>query len=143
VRDDRQPEHHLTVRNLLLILLALAAQPAVCAAQQAAPEIPAPIRQSGVTVTFSGYLVPSARGELTFPLPLLERVSADGALLSLDTTPVEGRVVLAVRFGFDSVAEFQRWYADARTVALIRDIRAATLPISFETLLSYRPAPRP
>ncbi len=52
-------------------------------------------------------------------------------------------VVLAVRFAFASVAEFQRWYADARTVQLIRDIRATTLPITFETLLSYRPAPGP
>lgn len=133
----------MTVRSLLLLLLVLAARPAVCAAQEAAPEIPAPARAPGVTVTLSGYLVPSARGELMFPLPLLDRVSADAALLSIDTAPVEGRVVLAVRFGFASVAEFQRWYTDPRTVQLIRDIRAVTLPISFETLLSYRPAMRP
>lgn len=128
------------MRTLILIILALAAQPAMGAAQQAAPEIPALPRDPGVTVTLSGYLNTSARGELMFPPALLERVSTDAALRSIDTTPVEGRIVLAVRFAFASVAEFQRWYADPRTVQLINDIRAVTNRASFETLISYRPS---
>lgn len=128
------------MRILFLILLVLAARPTLGVAQQAAPEIPALPRDPGVTVTLSGYLNTSARGELMFPPALLERVSGEPALRAVDTSPVEGRIVLAVRFAFASVGEFQRWYANPRTVQLIDDIRAVTVRVSFETLISYRPA---
>jgi hypothetical protein len=73
------------------------------------------------------------------PLPLLQRLAAENALLAVDTAPVEGRVVVQVRFGFPDVAAFQRWYADERTTRLLDEVRAITMGGSFETFVSYRP----
>lgn len=122
-----------------LLALTLLALPTAGAAQHAAPELPAPIRQSGVTVTLSGYLAPSTGGVLAVPPALLQRLVAEGELLALDTAPRDGRVVVQVRLGFADMDAFQRWYADQRTVQLLRDLRAATMGGSFETYLSYRP----
>lgn len=127
----------------VLLALALAALPAAAAAQHAVAEIEAPRRVPGVTLTLTGHLLPSSGGALALPLSLLDRLAAESALLSVDTAPAEGRVVVQVRFGFAGVAEFRRWYADERTVQLLRQIRAATFSDSFETFVSYRPAAVP
>lgn len=124
----------------LLIVLVLAAVPdGGAAAQHAAPRLEAPVRASGVTLTLAAYLLPSASGELMVPLALLERLAAEDGLLAVDTRPVEGRVVVQVRFGFPDVAAFQRWYADERTGRLLDQVRAITPRGSLETLVSYRP----
>jgi hypothetical protein len=125
--------------NRLLIVLALAAVPAAGAAQHAPPGLAAPVREPGVTLTLAAYLVPSASGQLAVPLPLLERLAAEDALLALDTAPAEGRVVVQVRFGFPDMAAFQRWYTDERTVRLLRDVRSVVIGGSLETFISYRP----
>ena len=125
--------------NRLLIALVLAAVPAGAAAQHAAPRLEAPARASGVTLTVAAYLLPSASGQLMLPLPLLQRLAAENALLAVDTAPVKGRLVVQVRFGFPDVAEFQRWYADERTVRLLDEVKAVTMRGSFETFVSYRP----
>lgn len=140
-------ERHLTRarRGGASILSAVALVVAMCAAapalsaQHAAPELEAPVRSRGVTLTLGGYLEPSPAGQLMLPLPLLERLGSEASLLSVDTAPMEGRVVVQVRFGFPDLATFLRWYADERTVHLIRDIRARVVGPSFETYLMYRP----
>lgn len=125
------------VRRILFIL-ALCLTPTVGAAQHAAPEIPAPRRETGVTLTLSGYLLPSPSGALAFPLPLLERLAEGGALLSVDTAPAAGRVVVQVRFGFSDMAGFQRWYRDERTARLLAEVKGVTISGTFETYVSYR-----
>jgi hypothetical protein len=125
----------------LLLTLALAAYPAATAAQHAPADITPVRRDPGVTVTVAGHLLASPRGVLMFPVPLLERLSADGALLSVDTAPVDGRIVVQVRFEFAELEEFRRWYADERTVRLMEELRAITMGGSFETFISYRRAP--
>jgi hypothetical protein len=127
----------------LLIILALAALPAAAEAQHAVTEIEAPRRVPGVTLTLTGHLLPSSGGALELPLSLLDRLADESALLSVDTAPAAGRVVVQVRFGFAGVAEFRRWYADERTVQLLREVRAATFGDSFETFVSYRPGTVP
>ncbi len=122
----------------ILAILALCVFPAVGEAQHAAPEIPAPRRDTGVTLTLSGYLIPSPGGTLAFPLPLLERLAETGALLSVDTAPSAGRVVVQVRFGFADMAEFQRWYKDERTARLLGEVKGVTIGGTFETYVSYR-----
>lgn len=129
--------------NRFLLILALAAVPATAAAQNAPPELDAPRRATGVTLTTVGYLLPSASGALAFPAPLLERIAAEGALLSIDTAPVDGRIVVQVRFGFADVAAFRQWYTHERTVRLFAEIKAATTGGSFETYLSFRPGAVP
>lgn len=126
------------MRKLLLIILTLTAWPALGAAQHAAPILDAPIRESGVTLTLSAYLLNSPAGQLMLPLPLLERLEHEAALLAIDTAPVEGRVVVQVRFGFADMAAFQRWYADERITQLLADVRATTMTGSFETMLTFR-----
>lgn len=128
------------MRYVLLIILALAGMPVTGAAQHAAPALPAPIRESGVTLTLSAYLLPSPAGQLMLPLPLLERLGDEAALLAVDTAPVEGRVVVQVRFGFPDMDSFQRWYTDGRTTQLLRDVRDTTMRGSFETMLTFRRA---
>lgn len=131
------------MRYLLLIILALAGAPVSGAAQSAAPALEAPIREAGVTLTLSAYLLPSPGGRLMLPLPLLERLADEAALLAVDTAPVEGRVVVQVRFGFPDMDSFQRWYADERTTRLLADVRDTTMRGSFETMLSFRRPPSP
>jgi hypothetical protein len=123
----------------LLMVLVLTGMPVAAAAQHAAPALNAPVRSRGVTLTVAGYLRPSPAGQLMMPLPLLQQVAGDDALLALDTAPADGRVVVQVRFGFPDLAAFQRWYTDERTVQLLRDIRAQTMGNSFETYVTYRP----
>lgn len=127
------------MRKLLLIVLALACHPAAAAAQQTAPQLEAPVRSRGVTLTLGAFLRPSAAGEMMLPPPLLQRLADEDALLAVDTAPVNGHAVVQIRFGFPDMASFQRWYADERTVQLIRDIRARTMSNSFETYVVYRP----
>lgn len=129
--------------NRFLLILALAALPTTAVAQHAPPELEAPRRTTGVTVTVVGYLIPSASGALTLPAPLLQRLAGEGTLIAIDTAPVEGRIVVQVRFGFTDVAAFQRWYTDERTVRLLAEIKGATMGGSFETYLSVRPGPMP
>lgn len=76
--------------NRLLIVLSLSAVPAAGAAQQAPPGLPAPVRETGVTLTVAGYLLPSTSGRLAVPLPLLEQLAGENALLAVDTAPVGG-----------------------------------------------------
>lgn len=125
----------------LLLALVLAAHPAATAAQHAPAEVTPVRRDPGVTLTMAGHLLASPRGALMFPAPLLERLSADAALLSVDTAPVDGRIVVQVRFYFAELKEFQRWYADERTVRLMEELRGITMGGSFETFISYRRAP--
>lgn len=127
----------------LLVVLALAGAPAAGAAQHAAPLIPGPVVAANVTLTATAYLNPSAGGRMVVPVPLLERLAAEPALLTIDTAPVDGRVVVQVRFGFPDVAAFGRWYTDERTVRLLQDLRRVTMGESFETYLSYRPGVAP
>jgi hypothetical protein len=127
----------------LLLVLALACLPVTGAAQHAAPELEASRRAPGVTLTLTGFVAPNTGGALTLPLPLLERLAADGALLSVDTAPASGRVVVQVRFGFATVSEFRQWYTDERTTSLLAQVQAVTLGGSFETFVSYRPATAP
>jgi hypothetical protein len=89
----------------------------------------------------AGHLLASPRGVLMFPDPLLERLSADDALLSVDTAPVDGRIIVQVRFNFAELEEFRRWYAEERTIRLMDELRAVTMGGSFETYISYRRAP--
>lgn len=126
------------LRTFALLVALCAAAPAV-SAQHAAPELDAPVRSRGVTLTLGGYLQPSPAGQLMLPLPLLERLAGEAALLSIDTAPADGQVVMQVRFGFPDMASFQRWYAEEPTVHLIRDIRARVVGPSFETYIMYRP----
>lgn len=123
----------------LLILALTGGLPSAGLAQHAAPSLPAPIRESGVTLTIGAYLESSpAGGRLMLPLPLLDRLAADTALLAVDTAPVDGRVVVQVRFGFSDMASFQHWYTDERTTRLLRDVRAATMQNSTEIMISFR-----
>jgi hypothetical protein len=92
----------MLTRTLLALVLTLLPVPA--AAQHAPPQLPAPHREQGVTVTIAGHLLPSPSGALAVPLPLLERLAEEGALLAVDTAPVEGRIVVQARFGFADVA---------------------------------------
>lgn len=124
-----------------LLVLALSLLPMHVAAQHAPPEISAPRREAGVTVTLAGHLLPSPTGSLAVPLPLLERLAHDHTLLALDTAPVDGRIVVQARFGFPDVAAFHRWYADEATTQLLASLRAITIGRSFETFVSYRPGP--
>lgn len=123
----------------IALAVALCAAAPAASAQHAAPELDAPVRSRGVTLTLGGYLEPSPTGQLMLPLPLLERLGSEAALLSLDTAPMDGRVVVQVRFGFPDLATFLRWYADQRTVQLIRDVRARAVGPTFETYIMYRP----
>lgn len=131
------------VLKLLLLIFALATLPATATGQNAPPELDRPRRETGVTLTTVGFLLPSASGALALPAPLLERLATEGALLSVDTAPVDGRIVVQVRFGFADVAGFRQWYADGRTVQLLAELKAATMGGSFETYVSYRPAAGP
>lgn len=127
------------MRYVLPIVLVLTGLPIAGMAQHAAPTLPAPIRVSGVTLTIGAYLENSpAGGRLMLPLSLLERLAADTALLAVDTAPVEGRVVVQVRFGFADMASFQRWYTDERTTRLLRDVRATTMQGSTEIMITFR-----
>lgn len=130
------------LRTIALLVALCAAAPAL-AAQHAAPELDAPVRSRGVTLTLGGYLQPSPAGQLMLPLPLLDRLAGEEALLSVDTAPAEGQVVVQVRFGFADMDSFQRWYADERTVHLIRDLRSRVVGPSFETYIMYRPNDSP
>jgi hypothetical protein len=130
------------LRTFALVVAICAAAPAV-SAQQAAPELDAPVRSPGVTLTLGGYLTPSPAGQMMLPPSLLERIAGEDALLSVDTAPVDARVVVQVRFGFPDMASFLRWYADERTVQLIRDIRARVVGPTFETYIMYRPTSNP
>lgn len=141
-RDAHRGPRHIMLNRFLLVL-ALAAMPVTAAAQNAPPELEAPRRETGVTLTTVGYLLPSASGTLAFPASLLERLAAEGVLLSIDTAPVNGRIVVQVRFGFADAAEFRQWYADPRTLRLLADVKAATMGGSFETYLSFRPGAAP
>lgn len=127
----------MLTRTLLAILLCVL--PVSLPAQHTPPELGAPRLEPGVTVTVTGYLVPSPTGALAVPLPLLERLATERALLALDTAPVDGRIVVQARFGFPDVAAFQRWYTDPATVQLMSSFRAITAGNSFETFVSYRP----
>lgn len=122
----------------IFVILALCSVPTLGAAQHAAPEIPAPRRETGVPVTVSGYLLPSPSGRIAFPPSLLERLAEGGALLAVDTAPSAGRVVVQVRFGFADIASFQRWYTDERTVRLLAEVKGVTISGKYETYLSYR-----
>jgi hypothetical protein len=123
----------------ILILISLCAFPSMAAGQHAAPLLDPPAAEDGVTLTVNAYLLPSTGGQLMVPMALLERLSADDALLGLDTAPVDGRVVVSVRFGFPNVAQLHDWYARQETVRLLQDLRSATMSGSFETFISYRP----
>ncbi len=127
----------------LVLVISCTVLPAVASAQHAAPEIAAPRADAGVTLTVGSHLAPSARGELGIPLPLLERLAAEAALLSVDTAPVGGRVVMQVRFTFPDIAALQRWYSDERSARMIADLRAISIWGSFETYVSYRRAAHP
>lgn len=133
----------MLTRTLLVLALALTLLPVSVTAQHAPPELAAPRREQGVTVTLAGHLLPSPSGALAVPLPLLERLARERALLAVDTAPVEGRIVVQARFGFADVTAFQRWYTDPATVQLLASFRAITTGGSFETFVSYRPRPEP
>lgn len=96
-----------------------------------------------MTLTLSGYLRPSAAGELVVPMPLLERFAAEPALIALDTAPVEGRVVIQVRFAFAGLSEFRRWSEEGSGAELLRALRAVTIGGSLESHLAMRPARLP
>jgi hypothetical protein len=130
-----------TMLTRTLLALALSLLPVSLAAQHAPPELAAPRREQGVTVTLAGHLLPSSSGALAVPFPLMERLGQERALLALDTAPADGRIVVQARFGFADVATFQRWYTDPVTVQLLASFRAITIGGSFETFVSYRPRP--
>lgn len=131
------------MRSLLLIVLALAGMPVAGAAQHAAPPLDAPIRESGVTLTVSAYLRPSPTGQLMLPLALLDRLAEEATLLAIDSAPVQGQVVVQVRFGFPDMPSFRRWYTEERNGRLLEDIRATTMGGSFETTVTFRRPPAP
>lgn len=122
--------------TLLLLAAAVIAPP--LAAQNAAPELTAPRAETGVTFTAAGYALPSVQGGNGIPAALLERLASEPALFALDTAPVNGRVILQVRFAFPDIAAFQRWQADPRVATLLADLRGIMMGGSYETFLSYR-----
>lgn len=126
-----------------LLLLAAAVMAPPLGAQGAAPELTAPLAETGVTFTAAGYAQPSIQGGAGIPAALLERLASEPALFALDTAPVDGRVVLQVRFAFPDLAAFQRWRADPRASRLMADLREIMLGGSYETFISYRSPPRP
>jgi hypothetical protein len=83
---------------------------------------------SGTVVLFTvqGRL-PQPRGDVGLPLPLVDRLSEEPALATLD---VDGRTgsaanpLVSANFAFQSTAEFRQWYASPRTAALLRDLVA-------------------
>ncbi|HEX6369528.1 MAG TPA: hypothetical protein VF006_11480 [Longimicrobium sp.] len=93
----------------------------------------------GVTFTLQGLLAPRAPGELSLPLPLLQRIAREGPLVSLETHPgAQGRPRFQARFVFADMEAFTEWYGRADTRSLISDVRAATTSDSLELLVSVR-----
>ena len=130
----------------IILLLLLLPAPAVAGAQPHHPQPPhAPphAEHGGVIITATGVLAPGRTGELAIAPALVERVAREPAFAMLDTHPEpEQRVRMVVRFVFADVASFNRWYADAQTTALLRDLAGETMGQSFELLVSmHRPGP--
>lgn len=133
------------LRRLMLLAALCTAAPALHAQHAVTTPLPDP-PHPGVTFTVTGYVVPSPTGEPPLPMELLERLSTQSSLAALETGPTPaGRAMLQIRFVFADLDAFRRWYTDARTTTLLRDIRGRTAGNSFESYVSYFPRnpPRP
>lgn len=125
------------MRHAAICLAVLLTGAAPLTAQDGPAAAPLAVRETAVVFSVQGR-IGAPTGLATLPTVLVERLSRDPALASLEIGPPSGVVV--ARFFFADEASFRAWYARAETRETFQALEGVLLHAEYAFTLKRYPA---